>query len=521
MALTETLSGAELVLHDINADALKFMTAASKRVVKKVNGALKITASLDREETLRGADFVVLCVGLGGSRAVRNDLEIPEKYGIYQTVGDTVGPGGLARGLRHIPFAIQVAREMEDLCPDAWLLNLSNPMSTICRGVTRATSIRTIGLCHEVTGFRYHMAALFEVPVEKIQVEAAGINHLPVITRFIIDGGDGFGLLREWLSEHGAFGLVDDSELTNVFTVFRDQLAVKLILFEQLGVLFGAGDRHITEFFSTFLTEKSRLGRQYGVFLTTADHRDEMERQRRAIAENFTPPHEVSAEQLAPVMGSLLGGPAGQYILNIPNLGQVENLPVGAVVECVARIDALGVQPLAVGSLPHAAHAAVAPHVDRHELIVEAVLTGNQGHALTALATDPLIRDQHTVAPLFDELVAANEDVLQEMEKYIAETDRERLDAEMTKVSEGEGLEEISEGAHDQQPAFSVRSSSLGQLLEDEAAKAILEKHFPGMLQHPMLKMALGMTLEQIAPFAPQELPEETMQAVDEELSQL
>ena len=133
MALSETLAGADLVLHDIDPAALDLLTTACQRIVDQLDGNLHITATTDRVAALQDADFVILCVSIGGLAAMRNDLEIPERYGVFQSVGDTVGPGGLARGLRHIPFAVQVAREMESLCPNAWLLNLTNPMTTICR----------------------------------------------------------------------------------------------------------------------------------------------------------------------------------------------------------------------------------------------------------------------------------------------------------------------------------------------------------------------------------------------------
>lgn len=112
------------------------LTRASERIVEQVDGRMRITATTNRADALRDATFVILCVSIGGLRAMRNDLAIPGRYGISQAVGDTVGPGGLARGLRFIPFAVRVAREMEHLCPDAWLLNLTNPMTTICRSVT-------------------------------------------------------------------------------------------------------------------------------------------------------------------------------------------------------------------------------------------------------------------------------------------------------------------------------------------------------------------------------------------------
>ena len=223
MALTPTLADADLVLHDIDAEALELLTCASKRVVSQLNGNLTISSALDRGEALRDADFVILCVSIGGLPAMRYDLDIPQRYGIYQSVGDTVGPGGLARGLRHIPFAVQIACEMEQLCPDAWMLNLTNPMTTICRGVTRATRIRTIGLCHEVDIFRQrHLAPLFNVSKKAITFEVAGINHLPIILNFRVNGNDGFPLLRSWLAEHGVFKFAQD-HIPDISDIFKDR----------------------------------------------------------------------------------------------------------------------------------------------------------------------------------------------------------------------------------------------------------------------------------------------------------
>jgi alpha-galactosidase/6-phospho-beta-glucosidase family protein len=412
IVLTAPLRGADLVLHDISQESLDLMTNTCERIVEQLAGSLHVSATTKRAEALRDADFVILCVGIGGLAAMRNDLEIPEKYGVYQSVGDTVGPGGLSRGLRHIPFAVQVARDMERLCPDAWMLNLTNPMTTICRATTRETSVRTIGLCHEVAGVRNHLAGLFEVPQETISFQVAGINHLPVILRLQIGGRDGELLLREWLTEHDPFSLAKDAELNNVFDVFVDRLAVKLTLFDQMGVLFGAGDRHVAEFLPGFLTEASDYGRHYGVLLTLVDHREEMARVRQAQAEYFVgggmEKLKHSNEQLAPVMAALTGGEGGQFVINVPNRGQIDNLPRDAIVECTAVVDALGVRPLAVGALSQPAYAVIAPHVARQELIVEAALTGRRELALAALATDPLIIDPATVKPMLDELLEAN-----------------------------------------------------------------------------------------------------------------
>ena len=414
MALNEALTGADLVLHDIDVEALELLTRACRRVVEQAHGSLHVTATSNRVEALRGADFVILCVGIGGLPAMRNDLEIPQRYGVYQSVGDTVGPGGLARGLRHIPFAVQVAREMERLCPDAWLINVTNPMTTICRSVARATGIRVIGLCHEVDNFRRkHLTQLFQVPAEAIILDVAGINHLPVILGMQVDGRDGLSLLRSWLAEHSPYEFTAE-HIPGIQDIFHDRLAVKLSLFAKLGVLFGAGDRHVAEFLPGFLNSAAERGDRYGVILTTIEHREELARQRRTGIERFlaeeTSPLAHSDEQLARAMAALAGagGRADRFIVNVPNVGQIDNLPRGAVVECMAEIDALGVRPLATGALPHAAHAVIAPHVARQELIVEAALTGRREAVLAALTSDPLVLDPDMVEPMLDELLAAN-----------------------------------------------------------------------------------------------------------------
>lgn len=415
LALTPTLAGATLVLHDIDLEALELLTQVSRQIVNQLGGKLQIITSADRAEALRGADFVILCVAIGGLQAMRGDLEIPQRYGIFQSVGDTVGPGGLARGLRNIPFAVTVAREMEHLCPSAWLLNLTNPMTTICRAVTRATGVPTIGLCHEITGARHYLAGLFEVPLETISFKVAGINHLPVLLDWRIDGQDGAAMLRNWLAKHGSFALMDQHDPDPLRDIFRDRLAVKLRLFEQLGVLFGAGDRHVAEFFPGFLTDASERGRRYGVQLTTIAQREERARQRRNQIKGFVageaPPGELrkSEEQLTEVIAALSGGPDGYFIVNIPNQGQVDNLPREAVIEGIAQVGPLGVQPLAVGSLPYPAYAVIAPHIARQELVVEAALTNQSQPARAALASDPLVPDPAVVEAMLAELLAANE----------------------------------------------------------------------------------------------------------------
>jgi alpha-galactosidase/6-phospho-beta-glucosidase family protein len=279
-------------------------------------------------------------------------------------------------------------------------------MTTICRSVTRATEVRAIGLCHEVDLFRHHhLAPLFNVPPESITVEVAGINHLPAILRFRLGDQDGMPALRTWLDEHGPFAFVDNHLPDPSRDVFHDRLAVKLTLLQQLGVLFGAGDRHLAEFFPSFLAESTGHGARYGVLLTTIEHRLANAQQRRAGVErlvNGEPARlEHSAETLAPIMAALAGGPPGRFVVNVPNVDQIDTLPRDAVVECVADVSSLGVRPVAVGALPTPLYAAIAPHLAWQELVVEAALTGRREPARAAMAVDPLVRDPAAVDPIW------------------------------------------------------------------------------------------------------------------------
>jgi alpha-galactosidase len=173
-ALSEKLRGGSLVLHDINAEALDEMYEWGRKALNRSEVELKLEGTLRLEEALRGADFVVLSISTGGLDATALDLEIPARYGVVQTVGDTVGPGGLFRGLRNIPVVVEIARAMERQCPNAVLLNLTNPLTVLTRAVTKATSIKAVGLCHELFSALGMLSKMFDALEEAINVSVAG-----------------------------------------------------------------------------------------------------------------------------------------------------------------------------------------------------------------------------------------------------------------------------------------------------------------------------------------------------------
>src|SRR3954463_11928765 len=251
---TPSLADAEIVLQDIDPAPLEPNADFVRHIARAKGVGLTVSTTTDRRAALPGADYVVVCISTGAFDSMRHDLEIPERHGIKQSVGDTVGPGGIMRSLRNIPVLLAIARDMEDRCPDAWLLNITNPMTTLCRAVTRETSIKTVGLCHEVTGAQFMLSQILDVDFRSFDFEVVGVNHLPIITKLFVDGEDAMDRLRVKLADPQKLAaepiyLPDEirRELGDVADDFtkRDLVTsnvVKFALFERFGVLPGAGD---------------------------------------------------------------------------------------------------------------------------------------------------------------------------------------------------------------------------------------------------------------------------------------
>ncbi|HOG45739.1 MAG TPA: hypothetical protein PLJ35_08865 [Anaerolineae bacterium] len=413
LALMPEVHGAELVLQDIDPAALERMLPLAELICRQAKSEMRVSATLEREPALTGADYVIYSVAIGGLRAVQADLEIPARYGVRLPVGMNVGPAGISRALRHIPATVELCRQMERSCPEAWLINLTNPMTQLCWVATRETSIRTIGLCHEITHFAGHIAGALDVPPEEVCFQAAGINHLPWVLEFRVGARDGLALLRDWLAEHGALHFAHDMLLGTPWTAFHDRHGVKFTIFEATGCLPGAGDRHVAEFFPHFLRPETNWGLDYGIEATTVPHRAEMyalqaEQVQCWLSGEDSVPLRPSPEQVGPLVAALAGGRPERVIVNIPNLGQVPNLPRGAVVECYARVDARGVHPEFPGPLPAMPAAVCNWHLAIMELTLEAALCGDRGLALEALRMEPTVREWEAAAPMLDELLAAN-----------------------------------------------------------------------------------------------------------------
>ena len=204
-ANTATLQDADVTLVDINPDALPPMLDVADHIAKRRPGlGLSATATTDLDAGLDGAEYVVTAFSVGGFASMRHDLEIPARYGVRQPVGDSVGPGGVARALRSIPVLLGIAAAVARRCPDALLLNVTNPLSALCRSVTRTTPVRTVGLCNEVIGLKFVMSLLLDTHMRRVDPVVAGVNHLPLVTAMTVDGEDGFARLAALLDDDDA-----------------------------------------------------------------------------------------------------------------------------------------------------------------------------------------------------------------------------------------------------------------------------------------------------------------------------
>ncbi len=422
---TPSLAEAQLVLQDIDPRPLAPMADFVRHVVGIKGVAVGVSTATDQRAALEGADYVVVSISTGGFASMRHDLEIPERHGIRQSVGDTVGPGGIMRALRNIPVLVGIARDMERQCDDAWLLNLTNPMTTLCRAITRETNVSCVGLCHEITGARFALTNLLDADFRSLDFDVVGVNHLPIFTGLRINGEDAFAQLRELLGDtdrlqrepiHLPPGL--DPALVELGAQFKksslvEQHQVKFAMFERFGVLPAAGDRHLVEFFPGFLTEESGWGKRWGVALTTIADREhdasdyQAELQRLMSAPEI--PKMPSGEMVAPIIDSFLRDKRRELPLNLPNAGQVLDLPNEVVVESMCVADASGLRGRDELHAPAPFDEWLRRIVSSQETTVEAAISGNRDKVVDAMLLDPLAGrgDFDHLQQMTDEMLAA------------------------------------------------------------------------------------------------------------------
>jgi alpha-galactosidase len=392
--------GGHLVLEDLDPAPLATIEALAHRMIDHLGADVTVTTTTDQRKSLDCADFVVVTISTGGFASMTVDLDVPARHGIRQSVGDSVGPGGINRSLRNIPVLVGIARDMEQICPDAWLLNITNPMTALTRSVCRETSVKAVGLCHEVGNFQFDLAIALQLPHTAVRPTVSGVNHFPVVTALEVDGRDGFEVVRELVDSVGGMDAIapgaDHDEIEPMSRLdFGVRNYLKLSMFERWGVIPAAGDRHLAEFLPSILTEEAEWGGAWGVELTPMAKREADQADFIATVDRQLDGSEqlhtwASGEMMAMVVDSLTTGELRELPVNIPNAGQCPDLPLGPVVESMCVVDADGVRGRDQASVPPVVAELLRRHVATQELTVEAAVRADRDLAVQAFLLDPL-----------------------------------------------------------------------------------------------------------------------------------
>jgi len=399
------LADATIALHDIDPERLATGEAMARWTNQALGAHATIEAHLDRRAALAGCDHVINMIQVGGHAATLIDFDLPKRFGLRQTIGDTLGIGGIFRALRTIPVMQGIARDMFELCPDAWLLNYTNPMAMLCWSVYAGTPIkRVVGLCHSVQWTTRGLAELVGVPYEEVEYLGAGVNHQAWILQFRHQGRDLYPLLDEAIER--------DPELRR---------RVRVEMYRRLGYFPTESSEHSAEYLpwimrSDEMIERFRVPVDEYVRRSEENLR-EYEAMRRTLAEGGSFEIERSLEYASLIIHSIATGEPRVIYGNVPNHGLISNLPLGACVEVPCLVDGNGVQPTAVGSLPPQLAALNRTFLNVCELTVRAALEGDRAHAVHAALLDP--NASATLSPeqierMVDALVEAHGDALPE-----------------------------------------------------------------------------------------------------------
>ncbi|HSL33292.1 MAG TPA: alpha-glucosidase/alpha-galactosidase [Candidatus Limnocylindrales bacterium] len=392
------LAEATIALHDIDADRL----ATAEKMANWTAGALgahpTIEVHLERRTALKGADFVIDTIQVGGARATEVDFEIPRRYGLEYTINDTINVGGVMRGLRSIPVILGIVRDMEELCPEAWFLNYTNPMSMIVWAVTSQSGVKTVGLCHSVYWTVHAIAEYVDVPVGEIDHVSAGVNHLAFLLRLERNGHDLYPRLAEAVQD----GRIPDDDL------------VRGELYRRLGYYPTESSEHHAEYNPWFIPKGlvERYHVPIGEYLRrVSNNLAEFEETKRKLAAGAPFEIERSGEYAAVIINSVVTGELARIVGNVPNRGAlIPNLAADACVEVPCLVDAFGPRPIPTGLLPPQLAAYIHPAVDAQGLTVKAVLEQDRDAVYHAVMQDPLVQARLSLDETWlmtDELISA------------------------------------------------------------------------------------------------------------------
>jgi len=401
------MRGSQLALVDINEERLDRMTRLARRLNETWEADFEITCTTDRREVLPGADIVVGAVEQDRYRLWQMDIEIPRKHGAGELYGENGGPGGFFHTLRQVPITLDIARDIEQLCPDAWFINMSNPESRLTLAIVRHTNVKTVGVCLGAYITRRQLATrVLGLPEEEVDVKAAGINHCHWVMEIRRNGTgeDLYPALRERIGD------VDPK---------WEPLSRECL--RRFGYYPGPADTHVGEYLGW---AQKLMPPNYTSWIFEGEGQvDNITEQLETFASGDGPLNAEELEQFMVERGyrwqtldiilSLLDN-GNRYVLsvNVPNDGYIANLKQGAIVEIPAIVGADRIYGLGMGELPPAIASLLERQLAIMELNVEAAVTGDRQAALEGLIIDPLVPDPEVAEKILDEMLVAQADYL-------------------------------------------------------------------------------------------------------------
>lgn len=404
----EALRDAQIALIDIDPDRLRVSEVMLKNINRTLGASATIEAFLaqDAAKALAGADFVVNAIQVGGYEpSTVIDFEIPKKYGLRQTIGDTLGIGGIFRALRTIPVMLDYCRIIEEVAPDALLLNYSNPMAMLTGAILKTTGVRTVGLCHSVQGCASHLCRELDLPTDDLQWKIAGINHQ--------------GWLLE-ISRHGE-DLYPEIKRRAELPEYKHKDAVRFEIMKWFGYYVTESSEHSAEYVPWFIKAKApELIERFHIPLDEYPRRcvhqiQGWEQMRQDLLSDKPLEHKRGHEYASYIFEAVLTGKPFTLGGNVLNKGLITNLPTDCCVEVMCVVDRNGVTPTYVGDLPPQCAALTRTNVNVQELTIEAALTLKKEHIYQAALLDP-----HTGAELtIDEVVALCDDLIEAHGDYL------------------------------------------------------------------------------------------------------
>jgi len=408
--LNPEMKGSTLALVDKNEQGLELIAKLAGRMNREWGSGLKIQAHADRKKALRGAEFVIISIAVEREVRWRLDWEIPNKYGVRQPLGENGGPGAFAHGARNIPMIIDICRDMEKLCPDAWLFNFTNPVPRVALAVSRYTNIKVCGFCHQIGAAYRQVSVVLDIDRADLDIKAAGLNHFT----WILD------IRRKSTGEdlYPAFRAAVEKYDPGYHPLSRE-------MFRAFGIYPAPGDGHMAEYLQWTHDLKTKPWKKYDLDLYDWDGamkgRDEMwlriadhARGKGRLEDHY----HGTGERAIPVLTAMVQNKNSfEDAVNLPNEGYIENLPDESIVEVPGVVSGMGVRGMGVGCLPEPVAELCRRQLTVTDLAVHAAVTGDKQAALQAILLDPMVNDIDAAKGILREFLEVHGDLMPQFAK--------------------------------------------------------------------------------------------------------